>query len=150
MSLSRVKTWIAGETLTANDLNAEFDNILDNPTSLITPWTGTVNANSNILANAIYTHTVQSFTSTDATPSVAGGTVFKTANASSTTITALDGGTDGQFVFIIINDANTTIDFTGTNLKGNAGVDWSPTTGDSMICVFISPSWYCRISDNTA
>jgi hypothetical protein len=27
---SRVKTWIAGETLTASDLNAEFDNILNN------------------------------------------------------------------------------------------------------------------------
>lgn len=28
--LSRVKTWIAAETLTASDLNAEFDNILNN------------------------------------------------------------------------------------------------------------------------
>jgi len=28
--LSRVKTWSAGETLTASDLNAEFDNILNN------------------------------------------------------------------------------------------------------------------------
>jgi hypothetical protein len=28
--LSRVKTWAAGETLTASDLNAEFDNILNN------------------------------------------------------------------------------------------------------------------------
>lgn len=29
-TFSRVKTWIAGETLTAADLNAEFDNILNN------------------------------------------------------------------------------------------------------------------------
>ncbi len=28
--LSRIKTWISGETLTASDLNAEFDNILNN------------------------------------------------------------------------------------------------------------------------
>ena len=28
--LSRVKTWVAAETLTASDLNAEFDNILNN------------------------------------------------------------------------------------------------------------------------
>lgn len=28
--LSRVKTWVSGEILTASDLNAEFDNVLDN------------------------------------------------------------------------------------------------------------------------
>jgi len=28
--LSRIKTWVEGETLTASDLNAEFDNILNN------------------------------------------------------------------------------------------------------------------------
>ena len=39
MALSRVKTWIAGEVLTAADLNAEFNNILTNPVSLISPLT---------------------------------------------------------------------------------------------------------------
>ena len=39
MSLSRVKTWVAGEVLTASDLNAEFNNILTNPVSLISPLT---------------------------------------------------------------------------------------------------------------
>ncbi len=150
MSLSAIKTWAAGEVLDAPDLVAEFANIYNNGTALITPFTATVNANGNILANAIHTHTVQTFTDADATPSVAAGTVFKTANTGATTITALDGGSNGQFIYILINDANTTIDFTGTNLKGNAGVDWSPTTGDSMECFFISPNWYCRISDNTA
>ena len=29
-TFSRIKTWIAGETLTAADLNAEYDNILNN------------------------------------------------------------------------------------------------------------------------
>ncbi len=29
-TFSRIKTWIAGQTLTASDLNAEFDNILNN------------------------------------------------------------------------------------------------------------------------
>ena len=37
MALSRVKTWISGEVLTASDLNSEFNNILNNPGSLITP-----------------------------------------------------------------------------------------------------------------
>ena len=93
---------------------------------------------------------VHSFTSTDATPSVKGRNAFKTANASATTITALDDGVEGQQVTVLINDANTTIDFTGTTLKGNAGGDWSPGSGDHMVCTKIGSNWYCQISDNTA
>lgn len=37
MSLARTKNWIAGEVLTASDLNTEFNNILNNPGSLICP-----------------------------------------------------------------------------------------------------------------
>ncbi len=39
MALSRSKTWIAAEILTASDLNNEFNNILNNPVSLISPLT---------------------------------------------------------------------------------------------------------------
>ncbi len=39
MALSEVKSWIEGETLTASDLNAEFDNIYNNQQSLGTPRT---------------------------------------------------------------------------------------------------------------
>lgn len=46
MALGRVKTWIA-EVLTASDLNAEFNNILNNALSLISPLTGTLDANGN-------------------------------------------------------------------------------------------------------
>lgn len=42
MALSRVKTWISGEVLTASDLNSEFNNILNNPVSLISPLTGAI------------------------------------------------------------------------------------------------------------
>ena len=41
MALSRIKTWGA-EVLTFSDLNAEFNNILNNPISLISPFTGNV------------------------------------------------------------------------------------------------------------
>jgi hypothetical protein len=47
MAISRVKTWISGEVLTASDLNAEFNNILSNATSLISPATGTWDLNAN-------------------------------------------------------------------------------------------------------
>jgi hypothetical protein len=57
MSLGRVKTWIPGEVLTAADLNGEFNNVLDHPTSLISPSTGPINFNlqshSNLLPSAI-------------------------------------------------------------------------------------------------
>ena len=42
MALSRVKTWIADEVLSASNLNAEFNNILNNALSLISPITGTL------------------------------------------------------------------------------------------------------------
>lgn len=37
MALGRIKTWAANEVLTSSDLNAEFNNILNNPISLISP-----------------------------------------------------------------------------------------------------------------
>ena len=39
MSVSRLKTWVSGETLTASDQNAEFDNLINNQQSLGTPRT---------------------------------------------------------------------------------------------------------------
>lgn len=42
MALSRVKNWIAGEVLTASDLNTEFSSILNNPVTLISPLTAAV------------------------------------------------------------------------------------------------------------
>jgi hypothetical protein len=91
----------------------------------------------------------QSFTDADDTPSVKGGLNFKTANTGATTITDFDDGIDGQTIFVIINDANTTIDFTASGLKGNAGSDWTPGSGDTMRCTYDGTDWYCVI-DNTS
>jgi hypothetical protein len=96
-------------------------------------------------------YTQGTFASGDATPSVGTYSFYKTANASPTTITRLDGGATGQMVVVEIADANTTIGFlTGTNLKGNGGADWSPTTGDHMTCIYNGTNWFCTVSDNTA
>ncbi|MFZ2651283.1 MAG: hypothetical protein WA210_14370 [Burkholderiaceae bacterium] len=46
MALSRIKSWIA-EILYASDLNAEFNNILNNALSLISPLTGNLAAGGN-------------------------------------------------------------------------------------------------------
>ncbi len=49
MAISRVKTWIAGEVLTASDLNSEFNNILNNGVDLVFPATKAVDLNGNEL-----------------------------------------------------------------------------------------------------
>lgn len=49
MALSRVKTWSAGEILTASDLNTEFNNILNNAISLISPATADFDMDGNQL-----------------------------------------------------------------------------------------------------
>lgn len=95
----------------------------------------------------------QSFTDADATPSVvttAQNKLFLTANTGATTITDFDDGRVGQVIWVVINDANTTIDFTASGLKGNGGANWSPTTGDHMTCIYDGTDWYCDVSDNTA
>lgn len=86
---------------------------------------------------------IQTFTENDLTPSVAQGMYFKTNNTSAKTITMFDDGFTGQVIRVIINDANTTIDFTGTNLKRNPGSDWLPNSGDHMTCLFDGTNWYC-------
>lgn len=50
MAISRVKNWVA-EVLTFSDLNAEFNNILNNALSLISPLTGTLDANEQQVSN---------------------------------------------------------------------------------------------------
>jgi hypothetical protein len=90
------------------------------------------------------------FTDQDATPDVSAARNFKTANTAATTITMFDGGTAGQEIVVVIGDALTTIDFTGTNLKGNGGADWSPASGDHLRATFDGTDWYCECFDNTA
>ena len=92
---------------------------------------------------------VSDFTDGDDTPSIADNSVFQTANTNPTTITMLDDGYVGKRVTVLIQDADTTIDFTGTNLKGNAGADWNPDNGDYMVCTFDGTDWYCQVVDAT-
>jgi hypothetical protein len=90
------------------------------------------------------------FTDQDATPSVLNFEIFRANNTVATTITALDDGYVGQEILVLFTTSNTTVDFTGTTLKGNAGVNWPAASGDHMTCVFDGANWYCDVSDNTA
>lgn len=93
--------------------------------------------------------TVATIANGDATPSVAAADAFKTANTAATTITAFDDAYAGKQITVIFGDSNTTVDFTGTTLKGNGGADFTATTGDHMVCIFDGTNWYCNVSNNT-
>lgn len=122
--------------------------ILNNVNQATTP----IQFNATALANTYEGNkhaAISTFTADDATPSVMGAEIWQTANVNPTTITMLDDGFVGQRVTVLIQDANTTIDFTGTNLKGNGGADWNPANGDFMVCVFDGTDWYCQVVDAT-
>jgi hypothetical protein len=85
-------------------------------------------------------------TANDATPSVLYGFSFITANTAPTTITNFDNGLPGQWIWIDVNDANTTIDFTSSNLFGNGGADLTAQAGDSLLCFYDGYQWRCFVS----
>lgn len=107
-------------------------------------------AYSTYIASGSVDPRIHTFTDADATPSVATGSrtapcAFKTANTGSTTITSFDSGSLGQKIIVIFGDANTTIDFSGTTLKGNDGVDWPAQENDRLTAVHDGTNWICDI-----
>ncbi len=134
-----------GLRVEGNEMDSTMTTTISNPAriDLYTKFDTTYGLSAQKRGNFV------SFTSLDVTPSVASGSLFKTANAGATTITMLDGGVTGQEVLILFNDANTTVDFTGTNLKGNGGADFTASSGDTMSAVFDGTNWYCAVSNNT-
>ena len=83
----------------------------------------------------------------DATPTVDGYAYLVTANTVATTITDFDDGVVGQEIVVEIGDANTTVDFTASGLKGNTGVDWTPGSGDFMRCIYNGTEWLCSVHE---
>ena len=61
-----------------------------------------------------------------------------------------DDGVLGQTIFIQVNDNNTTLDFTGTNLEGYELANVALSTGDFVTATFNGGSWYCEVSHMTS
>ena len=91
---------------------------------------------------------VQVFPENDASPDIEDGNVWMTNNTSPTTVTDFHGAfITGKMITVIINDNNTTFDFTGSDLKGNGGVDWTPRVNDYLIATKgDADDWRCLVS----
>jgi len=90
--------------------------------------------------------TIDTFTANDTTPSVADSNYFRTANTAPTTITTFHDGTTAQSITVIIDDAFTTIDFTGGNLLRPGGTDYIAVQGDILTGLYDGTDWYCAIT----
>lgn len=89
----------------------------------------------------------KTFDANDATPSVASGRNFRTANTTSTTVTNFDGGVDGQEITVRVDDALTVFNFSGSSLVGNAGSDYIAFNGDQIKATYDAAEgvWYCQV-----
>lgn len=140
MTLSRVHTWIAGEVLLASDLNAEFNNILNNPGSLFSPTTLTATLTMTGAAlNEAQGTNIASAATTDIGAAV--GNYVKVTG--STTITAFGTVQAGS---------RRTVEFTGapkltynaTSLILPGAVDYYASAGDVLWFVSEgSGNWRC-------
>jgi len=126
MAQSRVKTWSSAEVLTASDLNAEFNNILNNALAVISPLTGDLDLSNQRLDN-LHLGTVGD-------PSISfnsdANTGFWSSAADEVAVTS--GGVEGQVWaagITVINDDSADYDFRveGANnanmLSSDAGTD---------------------------
>jgi hypothetical protein len=78
------------------------------------------------------------FGAADATPTVAGGNLFKSGGA--VTVTTFDDGVAGQTINVISAHA-IVYDVTGTTLKGGAN-DITTASGDITTWIFDGTNWY--------
>jgi hypothetical protein len=83
------------------------------------------------------------FDSADATPSVLGGSFFKTLNLAATSITTFDNGIDGQYFELYIGDDLTTLIHSAT-LDMPGGIDQTFATGDIIALRKIGTVWSMR------
>jgi hypothetical protein len=85
MTLARLKSWVSLEALNAADLNAEFNNILNNSLSLISPLTGNLNVDGNNLTNVnqldIESHMIFEVTSAPSTSASQGAMFTRDVNS---------------------------------------------------------------------
>ena len=83
--------------------------------------------------------TFGTFSSSDTTPSVLGGNLWKT-HASGQTLTTFDDGVPGQII-TVISTAAVVFDVTSTTLKGGS-TNITTASGDVTNWVYDGTNWY--------
>ena len=141
MALSRLKTWIS-EVLTAADLNAEFNNILNNPMSLISPLTGALDVDGKeIILDADADTSITADTDDQIDFKVGGSDIYR---MTSTSLSALGSAT--------IVSGMTLIGTTTASAAATADIEGFSSTYDSYTIIVenLSPATsgailHCRL-----
>lgn len=144
MSLSRVKTWVAGEVLSAADLNAEFNNLLNNAGSLI----GGASVTSTLtMSGAALEFAAEADVASATTTDIGAATSNNVRITGTTTITGLGTVAAGATRFVRFSGALTlTYNATSLILPGAANI--TTAAGDSMLARSLgSGNW--KIDDYT-
>lgn len=138
---------ISGNTISTDDTNGDLTLdpngtgtiILANATTASSTLTvtGATTVNGGFAA-AGTSGTFITFGAADATPTVAGGNLFKSGGA--VTVTMFDDGVAGQTINVISEHA-VVYDVTGTNLKGGSA-DITTAAGDVTTWIFDGTNWY--------
>ena len=95
--------------------------------------------------------TINSFSNGDTTPSVSGGSVFKTKTSAvgSTTITDFDDGDVGDEITVICSNANTRIN-DGSGIETPSGAQLRCVANDVYKFVYDGTTWFTvSVSDNS-
>lgn len=91
MAVGRVKTWIAGEVLTASDLNAEFNNILNNASDLANPLTKALDMNGfELILDTDADTSITADTDDRVDFRIAGADLFRFDGTATTPVNGLD------------------------------------------------------------
>jgi hypothetical protein len=133
---------VGGLVYMMNEMKDDIDDIHSEISSSV--YVSQVNSGSFISQ-------IRTFTSRDTTPSVNGGTIFKTNNDRPITITTFDDGVDGQRITILISDSNTNFTHDIRALTLNGATNWTAAaSGDSIEFIFNGTAWIeTNRSDNT-
>lgn len=155
MAISRVTTWTSGQTLTASALNAEFNNIINNGTSLWSPATasvsmggfslvldaaGVTSLQSSGSSGFLYTPGAKSGTpgATGGHINVAAGTYTDSATAGSGTATLWTGVSLQQPTLAASNSTVTTTD------AATLFIDNAPAAGTNQT---LTSAWAFWVDD---
>lgn len=92
---------------------------------------------------------LKELTRNDNRPDVSDGDLFKTFNTQPTTILDLVGGFNGHKIWILVNDANTTLDFASGNIRERTGTlsSWTASRTHLVSAFYADSLWYCEFWD---